>query len=176
MISVRWVVRGYAAGCFLGCVGVHALTLSGRAIDRLTPLFWACFASVGLSSWVFLPAVRAWRSPAVVLALLVGLGIAYTGLYWWVMHAAGGGPVEWGTPTGEVGDRHLVNHGKWVRALTEEEYAREVLTQSRQWTACYAVFSLFALLLTTLAAKPDSPSEVDVDTPPPEPASDSTRS
>src|SRR5688500_5606187 len=141
MVWLRRCVRGYAAGCFLGCVGVHALTLSGQAIGQLAPLFWACFASVGLACWVFLPNLRAWKSPAVVLALLVGLGIAYPALYRWVIRAVGGGPIEWGTPAGDVGERHLVNHGKWVRTLTEEEYRRALLTHSRQWTACYAVFS-----------------------------------
>ena len=100
-----------------------------------------------------------------MLALLVGLGIAYTALYWWVIRAVDGGPIEWGTPAGDVGERHLVNHGKWVRSLTEEEYRRELLIHSRQWTACYAVFSLFALLLSTLNPK----------SPPPAPESDATR-
>jgi hypothetical protein len=170
MVWIRRCVRGYTAGCFVGCVGVHALTLSGQPIAHLAPLFWACFASVGLSCWVFLPEVRAWKSPAVVLALLVGLGIAYTAGYWWVTRAVAGGPAEAGTPAGEPNDRHLLNHGKWVRGLSEEEYQREVLTQSRQWTACYAVFSLFALMLTTLPRKSPPPP---ADTPPaPSPAPD----
>jgi hypothetical protein len=164
---VRWVVRSYAAVCFVACVWVHAFTLSGQAVERMTPFFWACFVSVGAACWVFLPEVRAWKSPAVVLALLVGLGIVYTAGYWWVTRAVSGLPAEAGVPAGEECDRHLLNQGKRVRQLSEEEYQREVLTQSRQWTACYAVFSLFALMLTSLPGKPPA------DTPPaPPPAPD----
>lgn len=173
MVWVRWAVRLFAVGVFAASLWTHIAALGGKSDDWRELQFFICFAAVAAASWVFLPGLRAMKSPPVVLLLVIGLGIAYTTGYGCLTQAASGTLFSGGVPRGVEGDRHLASHGKRLKNISEEEYQRARLNDARQWSAANAVFSFFAVVISVVPLRPKTLHPPPADTrpaPSPEPA------
>jgi hypothetical protein len=147
------------------CLVAHALTAAGRATPVLHPLL---VGGVGAAIiWALYWPHRSGPAPVLpqppsVVALIV---LSFV-MMMWPMVVGSGVPRthpfsfgrDMGVPSGPPGDRHLNNHGRRVRALTEEEYQRY-----REWegvresgfSACVSgIILAYALSYRRLRAAP----------------------
>jgi hypothetical protein len=166
---VGWLRRASfwaTAAMWAYCLTAHLSVVAGLAPPVIDPLIVG--AVVAPAIWVFtwphrggpFPGVRPpWYAVALMTASFLCLV--------WPMAVGSGVPGDrpafgdGGVPAGEPGDRYLTDHGRRVRALTEEEYRRV-----RRWeavrTSAFAVgvsgIALgFVLHLRRLGTAPNRP-------------------
>lgn len=172
MIWVRWAVRLFALVVFATNLWAHIAALGGMLVEWREVQFFTCFAAIAASCWVFLPELRAMKSPPLLFMLLVGLGIVYTTGYGCVTQAASGTLFNGGVPGGEEGARYLHNHGKHLRNISEQEYQQHRLNDARQWSAAGAVFSFLALVIAVVPLRPKAPPTLPPADTPSEPSTE----
>jgi hypothetical protein len=163
---LRRVAFWVTAALWAYCLAAHLLVVAGLSPPVIDPLIVGAVAVPAI--WVFcwpyrgrpFPNVRPpWYAIALMAAsFLCGM---------WPMAIGSGVPGDrpvfgdGGVPAGDPGDRYLNDHGRRVRAITEEEYQRirrwDVVRTSAFAVACSGIVLGFVLHLRRLGVAPNQP-------------------